>query len=90
MVDYIGRFENLAADFESVQEGLSLSAPLDRLNVTQHQDYRSYYDQQTIAKVARCYAKEIEMFGFTFGEDRDGQDLGGPNVFGESSCATAN
>lgn len=66
MVDYIGHFKRLAADFGVVQQRLGIVAPLAHLNRTNHRDYRTYYDRQVREKVSRIYAREIEMFGFDF------------------------
>jgi hypothetical protein len=67
-VDFLGRYENLQADFGSVLEKLGLDAPqhFPRTNVADRGDYRNYYSPATRAVVADWYANEIELFGYRF------------------------
>jgi len=87
-VDFVGRFENLQADFDSVCKLLQLEpaplahvdtgsgaalTPLDRvrelLGLRQeaaHRHYSGYYDAETRSRVAELYARDIEMFDYTF------------------------
>jgi len=68
-MDFVGRFENLAADFEHVGRLLNLSEPsLPRLVVGDGKKYTDFYDQESIDLVAARYADEIKLFGFEFGE----------------------
>jgi hypothetical protein len=66
-VSYIGRFENLAADFLQVQHHLGLPPlSLPHLNQTKPKDYRSFYQRSTKALVAKRFEKDIDYFGYTF------------------------
>jgi hypothetical protein len=98
LVDFVGRFESLQADFDAVCERLGIpraflphenrsleTAPRIRSlkglkrrvrrwlwtlrpkNVYPH--YTDYYDEESRAHVARLYRKDIELFGYDFGED---------------------
>ena len=69
MVDFIGRMENLPADFATVCERLALPVkPLPASNSAPHKHYTEYYDDETRAFVAETYAEDIRLFGYTFGD----------------------
>jgi hypothetical protein len=83
IVDFLGRYENLLADFEAVCQRIGIRTPTlphkrkasDRL-----QDYRSYYTDDTVGLVARHFAKDVEMLGYRF-EDFQVEDGGsGPTL----------
>jgi hypothetical protein len=67
-VDFIGFFENLAADFVYVRDRLAVQADLGFLNRTKSErvDYRSLYNDRTIQIVADVYAEDIAMLQYTF------------------------
>jgi len=66
VVDFVGRFENLAADFGYVCERLNIAFRLPKLNRTIHEDYRSAYDDRTRELIASTYASDINRFGYSF------------------------
>jgi hypothetical protein len=66
LVDFVARFETLAGDFEAVCRRLRIDVALPRLNTSQHEDYRSYYDERTRAVVAERYARDIAAFDYAF------------------------
>jgi hypothetical protein len=66
IVDFFGKYENLHADFAKVCERLGLHAELARLNASPHRDYRQYYTPATRDRVAREFARDIELFGYDF------------------------
>jgi hypothetical protein len=68
-VDYIMRFENLASDFRTVCEALSISPPtLPQYNRSSREHYSKYYDDELREFVRARFVAEIERFGYTFEE----------------------
>jgi hypothetical protein len=66
-VDYIMRFENLAADFCAVCGRLDISPPaLPQYNRSNREHYSKYYDDELRELVRTRFAAEIERFGYTF------------------------
>jgi hypothetical protein len=66
VADFVGRFENLAADFARVCARLGLTTLLPRKNVSHHGAYAGYYDAWGRDFIARRYAGDIDEFGYTF------------------------
>ena len=79
-LDFIGRFENLQDDYNYVLESIGMRPRLLRNNERSHKpgnimdyskyhdDYTKYYNDETVRLVAEKYAKDIEYFGYKFGE----------------------
>ena len=73
-VDFIGRFEDIEADFEQVRLKIGSDQRLPCLNRNAHRvpDYRSAYSDAMVAAVEAVYRKDIEMLGYDFlGEPAD-------------------
>jgi Sulfotransferase family len=69
MVDYIGRFERLQECFNEVSCRIGrLPVELPRVNASHHAAYTEYYTPAMAVTVARHYARDIEVFGYRFGQ----------------------
>jgi hypothetical protein len=66
-VNFVGRFENLAADVRHVFERLKIpEETLPRLNQSKHTHYSKWYTPRTRDLVAARFAKDIKAFGYQF------------------------
>lgn len=66
VADFVGRFERINHDFALVAEKLGISVALPHLRSTVRRDYREYYSDRAIERVSRRYARDIELFGYSF------------------------
>ena len=68
-MDFIARYENRKEDLDYVssQIGVEIDTQIHvRGNARSEQDYRTYYDDETIQVVAQKYREDIMRFGYTF------------------------
>nr|WP_240905574.1 sulfotransferase family 2 domain-containing protein [Thiorhodococcus mannitoliphagus] len=69
VVDYIGRYERLHADFVEICTKIGIpppGLPHARQAKDRQKDYRSYYRDATAELVADYFARDIEMLGYGF------------------------
>ena len=69
LVDFIGRFEMIQDDFDIVCDRLEQKPrKLGHSFRTHHKPYWEYYDDESRRFIAKKYKKDIEYFGYKFGE----------------------
>ena len=69
LVDFIGRFENLQADFDTVCDKIGIEQrKLPHLNKTKHKHYTEHYDDRNVSKsLLKNMQKTLSSFGYEFG-----------------------
>ena len=69
VLDYLIKFESLEEGFCEVSKKLNFKIKtLYDVRKTEHKHYTEYYNDETKQIVAEKYAKDIEYFGYEFGE----------------------
>ena len=72
IVDFVGRFENLEADFHLVCQQIGIQPKLAKLNATRKTDYREHYDDKSAELIRQTYLCDVIRFGYQF--DRKNSD----------------
>lgn len=67
MADFVGKFENLNQDFNYVMSVIKENKyTLPHINKFRHDNYRKYYTDKDVEKVAKLYKRDIEYFKYSF------------------------
>lgn len=66
LVDFVGKYENINADFKKICSHIGISASLPILNVSKTQPYQQYYTKKTSELVRQTFESDIELFEYDF------------------------
>lgn len=68
LVDFIGRYENLDEDFQTVCRRIGIPGPklAHKRQARDRKKYQQYYTEETRKLVAEHFRADIEMFGYSF------------------------
>lgn len=67
IVDFIGDFDNLNKDFNTICQKIGITTPdLPKLNQSSSRPYQSLYSQKSIDHVHKIYKKTIDYMNFSF------------------------
>lgn len=66
LVDYIGRFEALDRDFETICSKIGVTANLPKINVYKEKEYKEYYNKHTMELVRKTFESDIHLFNYDF------------------------
>jgi len=70
LTDVIGRVEDMQASYDAICDRIGIPrAVLDRVNTSEHGTARQYYDRELIEGVSELYRRDLDLFGYSFGED---------------------
>ncbi|NJL76460.1 MAG: sulfotransferase family protein [Saprospiraceae bacterium] len=65
IVDFVGKYENLANDFEHIKKKIGINDSLNHLNKSRdNRDYLKYYNPETIDLVWEAYQEDITLFDY--------------------------
>lgn len=68
-MDYICRIENFQTDFNQLCNNIGMpQRELPHRNKSKRKPYVEYYDDEAREMIAQKYAKDIQLFGYEFGD----------------------
>ena len=70
-MDYVGRFESLAADFDHIARRLGVERELPHLNQSRSAAYQDYYSDTSRDIIAQLYQEDITHFDYHFESSKE-------------------
>lgn len=64
--DYVGKVETFSDDMRKICAVIGVPFKEDHRNITEHAEYRTYYDKESIAWIEKWFAWELDKFDYTF------------------------
>lgn len=66
-MDFVGRFEELQTSYDQVCQHIGITTvSLEKKNVSEHEQYADYYDEQLNQMVSDFYRDDLVNFGYQF------------------------
>ncbi len=75
-VNFVGRFETLAADMEHICRTIGIPFDLPHKNSSGRRDYRASYTARSVDLVSSMFARDIQAFGYSFDTPQGGRSDG--------------
>lgn len=69
MMDFVGRFENLDADFAHICRRLDIHQDLGKKNTSNHKPYLEYYTPERRDTLGAWFEEDIKDFNYSFTAD---------------------
>ena len=66
LMDFVGRFENMEADFSEICEKLGIERRLPHKNRSKHSSYQKYYTDKSYRLVKKAFEEDIALFNYEF------------------------
>lgn len=66
LVDFVGRFENINADFETICSRIGISVSLPKMNISNTKPYQQFYNEETKELVRKAFDTDITLFEYDF------------------------
>jgi hypothetical protein len=66
LVDYVGRFEDLNAEFNKICSHIGISTSLPKHNVSNTKPYQHFYNDETKELVRRAFEPDIKLLEYEF------------------------
>ncbi len=66
IVDFVGRFENLQQDFDTICKHIGRDVALPHKKRTKHEHYSQYYDDVSEKTIREYFQADIDYFGYEF------------------------
>ena len=66
LVDFVGRFENLAEDFQTISATMGIHCELGHAKQSQRSSYRDYYSDAGRDLIGEIFCEDISLFDYQF------------------------